>query len=489
MAQFNKIVLLMAGMSLFNGCALLPEDGTRTKLLDMPSLSQTLNSDAQAEKIVREWPQAKWWQDFHNAELNRLIETALKDSPSLHAAAARLTQAESVADYQAAEMLPSVGASIQLNHRRFSSTDFYGPNGGKTFTGAYIDPVAFRYHLDLWGKDKAALEAALGKEKAQASELAMARLMLSTAIARSYIRLCSSEEDIELAHGLTGKAEEKMQLAQLRWQHGLTRQDLVYVAKQQLETARQRETTVRNEVQVLRNRLSALAGQGPDWGKTIHTAVTDVTGYLPQPESVALGLLAHRPDVAAALWRVEAAAQLTKVAETNFYPDVNLVGFAGLRSLNLKDLFLSHGASVAYGIGPTVTLPFFEGGRLEAELKNEQAAYDAAVESYNGTLLNAVQQVADSLAGWRQTLEHDAAQERALEAAKAQSKLACKRYQAGLSARDGTIEAEAALIQQRLTASELRSEHLLAAVSLIEALGGGYENITMIVSGKAGNYD
>ena len=480
MSRIYKITLLATGLSLLNSCALLPEDSVRAKLLEMPSLKLTLNGDAQAEEIVRDWPRAQWWQEFHNAELNRLIETALHDSPSLHAAAARLTQAEAVADFQAAEMLPSLGASIDLHHRRFSKTDFYGPNGGKTFTGAYIDPVVFRYHLDLWGKDKAALEAALGKERAQASELAMARLMLSTAIARNYIHLCSSEEDIELAHELTKQAQEKMQLAQLRWQRGLTSQDLLYAGKQQLEKARQRETSIRSQAQILRNRLAALVGQGPDWGKTIHSAANEVTGHLPLPEAVSLGLLAHRPDVAAALWRVEAAAQLSKVAKTNFYPDVNLVGFAGLRSLNLKDLFLSHGTSVAYGIGPTVTLPIFEGGRLEAELKNQQAAYDAAAEMYNDTLLAAVQQVADSLAEWRKTLEHDSAQEHALEAAEDESILASKRYQAGLSTRDGIIDAEAALIQQQLTASELHSAHLLAAVGLIEALGGGYDNTTLI---------
>jgi NodT family efflux transporter outer membrane factor (OMF) lipoprotein len=246
---------------------------------------------------------------------------------------------------------------------------------------------------------------------------------------------------------------------------------------------------VRNQAQLLRNRLAALVGQGPDWGKAIHTAANEIAGHLPQPETVSLGLLAHRPDVSAALSQVESAAQLIKVAKTNFYPDVNLVGFAGLRSLNLKDLFLSHGASVAYGMGPTVTLPIFEGGRLDAELKEQQAAYDAAAESYNDTLLTAVQQVADSLSEWRKTLEHDAAQERALEAAKAESTLADKRYQAGLSTRDGTIEAETALIQQRLAASELHNAHLLAAIGLIEALGGGYKNTTTTVLRKVNNHD
>lgn len=479
MSRFSKIARLAAGLSLLNGCAWLPEDSTRAKLLETPGLEQTLKSDAQAEQIVREWPRAQWWQAFQNAGLSRLIETALQDNPGLRSAQARLAQAEAVADYQAADMLPSVGASADLHHRRFSATDFYGPNGGKSFTGAYIDPVVFRYHLDLWGKDQAALEAALGHERAQASELAMARLMLSTAIARQYIRLCAAEEDIGLAHALTGKAEEIVHLSEIRWQRGLSSRDPVYASEQHLAAVRQRETSARKQALTLRNRLAALVGQGPDWGRTIEVAENFVDGRLP-PQSVSLGLLAHRPDLAAALWQVEAAAQLIKVAKTHFYPDVNLVGFAGLRSLNLKDLFLSHGASVAYSMGPSVTLPVFEGGRLEAELKNQQAVYDAAVESYNHTLLAAVQQVADSLADWRQTVEHDAAQERAIEAAEAESALAGKRYRAGLSNRDGSIEAEAALISQRLTASEMHSAHLLAAVGLIEALGGGYENTTLM---------
>jgi NodT family efflux transporter outer membrane factor (OMF) lipoprotein len=473
--RLGKIVLFAAGLS-SSGCALLPEDGGRATLIATPKIARTIATDPQSEKIVQEWPKAQWWQTFRNAELNRLIETAVRENPGLRVASARLAQAEAAADYQAAEMLPSIHASVELHHRRFSATDFYGPNGGKTFTGAYIDPVVFRYHLDLWGKDKAALDAALGKEKAQAAELAMARLLLGTAIARSYFSLCKAEEDVELARELGEKIEEKHRLAELRWERGLSNQDPVHASRQQLEAVRQREARARREAQLLRNRLATLAGQGPDWGKSVRAARNEAQGYLPKPETVALGLLAHRPDVAAALWRVESAARMIKVAKTNFYPDVDLVGFAGLRSLNLKDLFLSQGASVAYGMGPTLTLPIFEGGRLDAELKNQEAGYDAAAESYNETLLTAVQQVADSLAEWRQTSEHEKSEARALQAAVAESELARKRFQAGLSDRDGLIEAETALIEQRLTAGELRNAHLLAAISLIEALGGGYEN-------------
>lgn len=461
-----------------SGCAWLPEDGKRAELLEL-SPQKTLSVDSHTAKIIRNWAKPQWWREFHNPELNRLIETALADNLSLHAATARVSQAEAVADFQEAEMLPSISSNIEFHHRRFSEKDFYGPTGGTIITGAYIDPVVFRYHLDLWGKDKAKLEAAIGKEQSQASELAVTQLLLSTAITRSYIELCAVEEDAELLEKLIEKVHEKLQLVTLRWQQGLSTQDPVHENKQKLETLNQQKTSVQTQVQLLRNRLATLVGKQTDWGKSIRATETHTTAYLPPPESLSIGLLAHRPDVVAALWRVESATKLIHVAKTSFYPDVNLVGFAGLRSLNLKDLFLSNGASVAYGVGPTITLPLFEGGRLDAELKNQQAAYDAAIETYNQTLLTAAQQVADNIAQWRQTVEHDLAQEHAIEAAKAELKLAQKRYQAGLSSRDGLLDSELGLLQQQLNESKLHAAHLLAAIGLIEALGGGYENHTL----------
>jgi len=463
---------------LLNACALSPETGTQAKPLAVPSLAQTLKAGDEAETWVKHWPRSNWWRDFHNAELNRLIETALQGNPDLRAAKARLSQAEAVADDRAAQMLPSVGAHVELIQRRFSATDFYGPNGGKTFTGANIDPLVFRYHLDLWGKDQAALEAALGKERAQASELAAARLVLAASIARAYFLLCAGEQASGFAQSLAEKAEDKLSLARLRWERGLTSKDSIHAEEQTLEAARQRVASFSAGTRILRNRIAALAGQGPDWGSSIQASSSAFAERFPLPEQLPLGLLAHRPDVSAALWRVEAAAQSVKVAKTNFYPDINLVGFAGLHSLNLKDLFLSHGASVAYSVGPTITLPIFEGGRLEAALKHEQSAYDGAVEGYNAALLDAVRQVADALAQWRESLSHDSAQENALEAAQAQAKLAEQRYRAGLSTRDGEIDAQAALIEQELKTSALQAEHLQAAVGLMEALGGGYENTT-----------
>ncbi|MFZ2448977.1 MAG: efflux transporter outer membrane subunit [Methylovulum miyakonense] len=470
------ILPLLASTLLMNGCALLPQEGIREKLMAMPGMAQTLTSGQDAEKWVQAWPGAQWWKEFHNPELDRLVSTALQGSPTLKAASARVGQAQALADYQAAELLPSIGASADFHTRHFSGKDFYGPAGDHTFTGAYIDPFIFRYHLDLWGKDKAALESAVGKERAQVAELAVARLLLGTSLARGYFRLCAAEEEAKLSQTLIANAGRQLRLARQRFDSGLDSLDPVYANEQKLEALRQRAASLQAEAQILRNRLAALAGQGADWGKTIAVSPARYEGQFPLPTTLALGLLAHRPDVAAALWRVEAAAQTVKVAKTHFYPDVNLVGFTGLRSLNLKDLVASQGASAAYSIGPTITLPIFEGGRLEAGLANGQAGYDSAVASYNSTLLAAVQQVADALARWRESQRHDEAQESAVQAAQEHAKLAATRYQAGLSSRDGELDAEAGLLEQRLKLSQLEAGHLQSAVGLIEALGGGYEN-------------
>lgn len=470
--HYRSLAVSLAAL-LTSACAMTPGEGTRAHALAMPSLEQEV--DPAAVTLARQWPRAEWWRDFHDPELNRLVETALKDSPTLRGALARIHGAEALSEARAAEMLPSVGLGVEFLQRRFSATDFYGPNGGKNFTGANIDPVLFRYHLDLWGHDRAALEAALGRERAEASELAMARLLLAGRLARDYFRLCAALEQIDLSRALTSQAEDRLGLDRLRWERGLASRDPVNAGEQRVEAARQREARLVAEAATLRHRLAALAGRGPDWGNTLQPGSAAFAERFPLPEHLSLGLLAHRPDIAAALWRAEAAAQAVKAARIRFYPDINLVGFAGLHSLDLKNLFLSHGASIAYSMGPTLTLPLFEGGRLEAGLKNEQAAYDAAVEAYNAAVLDAARQVADGLARWRETLDHDAAQEKAVEAAETQARLAASRYGAGLGPRDGVIEAETALIEQRFETSQAAAERWQAAVDLIEALGGGYQ--------------
>jgi NodT family efflux transporter outer membrane factor (OMF) lipoprotein len=453
-------------------CAPLTDEHIAATRMDMPDLQRMQNAEAQ----VKAWPDRHWWRQFRNPELNRLVEAALSKSPTLQIAATRVTQSDAMVDTRAADMLPTLGANAEMFHRHFSSTDFYGPNGGKTFTGAYIDPAVFRYHLDLWGKDQAALESAIGKKHATEAELAMARLILSGAMVKAYFLLCSLEEELALTGELIDQRQHKLHLTQVRFDLGLDTRDGADKSRFLLEGARQQRVALESEITVLRNQMATLAGEGPEWGRRISASEIGDFASWALPEHLPLGLLTHRPDLVAALWRIEAEAQNVKVAETRFYPDVDLVGLAGLRSLNLKDLSLSHGASIAYSIGPTVSLPLFEGGRLEAELSNQQAAYDIAIAGYNKTLLDVVQQVADALAHSHEVQALVASQTSAIQASEAEAQIHRARSQNGLNARDGEVEAQFAVIEQYIKLSKLENRRLDSAVELITALGGGYEN-------------
>ena len=469
--------LASAFLLVLGGCALLPEDGITAKFNDQPSIRKTIaEEDHEAVEMARRWPRSEWWRDFRNQALNRLMDAALRDSPDLRVAVARLRQAEAFADFRAAEMRPAIDSRAVVVQQRFSETDIFGPLGGQTATTAYVDPIVFRYHLDLWGKDRAALESALGLTRARSADLALARLMLGSVVARTYFRLCAADGEARLAGELVSNAEEQRRLAELRLARGLDTRDPIHAAEQRLAAARQRKAVLDAETLRLRHKLAALAGQGPDWGLSIPVENSLYAERFPLPEKLPLELLAHRPDLTAARWRAEAAAQMVKVAKTNFYPDVDLVGFAGLRSVNLKDLFLSHGASLAYSVGPTVSLPLFDGGRLKAQLKNQEAIYDAAIEAYNQTLLQSVQQVANALADWQKSHAEDAAQAQAVLAAEREAGLMGRRREAGLATRMQALDADAILLEQRMKLSALEGEHFEMAVALIEALGGGYDS-------------
>src|SRR5581483_9897248 len=156
------------------------------------------------------------------------------------------------------------------------------------------------------------------------------------------------------------------------------------------------------------------------------------------PEHLPIGLLGHRPDLAAALYRAEAAARAVKVAKTQFLPTIDLTAFVGFNALTLTKgadklgNLLFSGQSVAYGAAPGLRLPWFEGGRLRGELAAQRAEYDAAVHLYNDTLLEAMRDVADSLSAWRATRDMLAAHRRLLASLNDDWRLAGVRLTTGL---------------------------------------------------------
>ena len=193
---------------------------------------------------------------------------------------------------------------------------------------------------------------------------------------------------------------------------------------------------------------------------------------VPVPNALPADLLGRRADISAARWRIEAATSDVKSAKASFYPNVNLSAFVGLASIGLNNLVKA--SSEQYGIGPALTLPIFDGGRLRANLRGRHADLDVAIESYNGAVIDAVHDAADQISSVRSVERQQREQAAAQAAAEAAYDLATQRYRAGLGGYLTVLTAETGVLNQRRQATDLKARALDTQVALIRALGGGY---------------
>jgi NodT family efflux transporter outer membrane factor (OMF) lipoprotein len=476
--------LLVSTLVLLSGCAWIPKGDPPATYLEPPEMKETL---AEVTSRLEQWPDDRWWEQFNNPELNQLMEAALKDNPGLKMASARLREAQGFVRVEGARLLPFLEADASLTYERISQHGVFAAlnpevAGARILLGV-INPLSLRYEFDFWGKNRATLEAALGQAAAEEAELAQVRLHLTTGIARAYVRGHALYRQLELVRAIVDLRRKLRQLAETRFQLGLDNELAVKQAVADYEAAVKRQAGVRDQLDVQRHLLARLTGKGPDEGLRLFNgpgfALPD---SLPLPEHLPMGLLVHRPDLAATLYKADSAARLVKVAKTQFYPTIDLTAFIGFNALTLTKgadqlaNFLFNGQSFSYGIAPGIRLPLFEGGRLRAELSVQRAEYDAAVELYNETLLSALREVADSLSAWQATREMLGSHRRLVASLTDDWRLAKVRLVTGLDDDREVLRHRYPVLEQEYSLRALESDQLVAAVDLIEALGGGYHN-------------
>lgn len=463
----------LALLPLLAACAWLGDSSQRATMIAMPPVGRTLSPFTAPQQTANNWPSQTWWKTFAVPPLNRLIETAVADSPRLKVVENRLKQSQAMVDARTADLYPTIDANFSFSAQRYSANSVQAKLAGEHFRQMVINPFVLRYHLDLWGADRAALQAAIGEAMASETEVADARLLLSVAVASNYFSLVSAAEMFALSEKIVSGREQLLKLAQARLNSGLTSDAPLLAAQIELNNARQQTAALRAEIDLQKNLLAVLAGKGPDWGRDITVERGILPHRLSLPQDLPLRLLAHRPDVAAARLRAEAAAEEITIAKAGFYPNVNLFSFAGLHSVSISDVLLQ-GSSLAYAVGPSIEFPIFEGGRLRANLSFQEAAYDQAVAQYNHQVLLAVQEVADALAKWRKidTQLNEQRQSTASAAAARRLEHTLNRY--GLRDNSGRIVADVHEYAELLRLAALEGDYFKTAAEVVKALGGGY---------------
>lgn len=417
------------------------------------------------------WPRAHWWTALGDRQLDQLIEEALRDSPTLEIAQARTRRALAQAGVENAALYPQLTGNASATREEFPGHSLIPPPYAGSWNSLSELSATLSWELDLWGKNRAAHASAVDEARAAAIDASAARLALSVSIAHAYVQLQRAYLQLDVAQATLAQREQIYSLTQERNAAGLDSRLELKQAESALPQSREQIAQLNELIELTRNELAALLGQGPDRGIAIERPAASELAEFALPSRVPAELLGRRPDLIAERWRIEAARQNITGARAAFYPDVNLAALVGFQSLGPSGLLTA--ASREVGVGPALSLPLFDAGRRRAQLAVRDAEYDADVEQYNQTLADALRQVVDQLASMRSVAEQRTQQREGLATAQEAYDLAILRYREGVGNYLQVLTTQTQLLEQRSLDADLRARALDLSVNLVQALGGG----------------
>ncbi len=414
---------------------------------------------------------ADWWRGFDDPVLADLIARATAGNPSLRVAAARAARAAANVDTAHANDGPQLNGSLDASRQRFTANGLYPPPLAGAVLNTGTAQLSGSWELDLFGRNRALLDSAIGAERAARADGDAARVMLAVNVARAYVQLARLVEQKSVLERALAQRDEVFSLTRQRVSAGLdTAVELRQSEGARPETRQQLES-VDEQIALSRHALAALVAEPLQRFETLSPVLSSLRPVA-VPAVVPADLVGRRADLVAARWRVEAATGDVAVARAQFYPNINLTAFAGLSSFGLNRLVQA--GSEQWGVGPAIRLPIFDSGRLRAGLKGRASDLDAAVENYNATLVDVIHDVADQITSVRSVERQQREQAAAQESAEAAYDLATQRYRAGLGGYLTVLNAETNVIAQRRLTTDLRARAIDSQVLLVRALGGGY---------------
>jgi len=472
----QRIVFLALGFAvslcsvlLVTGCAGLPAAQARPQAKPAASYGTARSFAAPAAQ----WPTDAWWKAYGDAQLDALVDEALAGSPSIAVARARLERARAQAQVSGAALDPQLSANgsftEQKQSRNYLSPKAATPEGWRDYGRTTLD---FSWELDFWGKNRAALAAATSEANAAAADAAQARLTLAASVASAYAELARLYAALETANAALEVRSKTALLFRERYENGLETLGSVRGVEARRASAAAEVLSLQEQLGLQKNRIAALLGAGPDRGLAIARPTVSLERPFGLPAELPAELLGRRPDVAAARMRAEAAGKRIDQARAAFYPNVNLAAFIGAQALGIG-MLAKAGSSIG-SVGPAISLPIFDGGRLRGQLGVANADYAEAVANYDRAVVQALEDVADAATSQKWLGGQLARTDEAVGAAREAWRVQGDRYTGGLATYLDVLSAEDTLLGNLRTRSDLQSRAFTLDVALVRALGGGY---------------
>lgn len=443
-------------------------------------------------------PDPDWWSIFRDRRLTNLERRVADANLDVKTATLRLAESRFQRGIAAAAQFPTLDGNTSYEREKPSANGLLGlfsngssgaPSAGGGLgtgtggvPGSLLAPFSLwqygfdaSWELDIWGKVRRQVESADAQVAAAAEQRRSVLVSSLAEVARDYIQLRGVQMQIRIAKNNLETSRQILEVTRTRAQSGVTTGLDVEDAAAQVEAVRAQLPDLERQQSEQINALSYLLGEGP--GALASELVTP--GALPPtpprlPVGIPSELARRRPDIRQAEAQLHAATADMGVAIGDFYPSIKLNGSAGFQALDLKNLW--KGTSLQYALGPNVTLPIFEGGRLKATLAMRTAQEREAAIAYHQTVLKAWHDVVNALVAYRTERERHARLEAQATHARSALDLARARYNDGVAQFITVLDAERTLLQAEQQAATSATTVAVDLVALYKALGGGWEN-------------
>ncbi len=418
----------------------------------------------------------KWWEVFGDAHLNSLIAQIDVSNQNVRVAEANFRQARTLVQQARASLFPSVDGRASVSRSRSVGT---AARAGTTANN-YNLALDANYEVDIWGRVRNTVSANVAGAQASAADLEMVRLLAQAELAFNYFQLRVLDQQRQLLDDTVAAFQKSLEMTRNRYTAGVAGKVDLVQAETLLKSTQAQAIEIGVQRAQLEHAIAILVGKAPaNFALPPQTAKVAVPVVpLNQPSE----LLERRPDIAAAERRVAAANARIGVAKSAFFPSLTLSGSAGFESSRLADWL--NWPSRFWAIGPAIAQSIFDAGLRRALTDQAIAVYDANVAAYRQTVLEGFQEVEDNLAALRILEEQEKVQEEATVAARQSMDLTINQYKAGTVSYLNVVTVQSAWLNNERALVGIRGRRLAAAVTLVKALGGGWNAAELPAGGR-----
>jgi multidrug efflux system outer membrane protein len=427
---------------------------------------------------------AQWWTTFKEPMLESLIARAVQSNLDLRTAAARVREARALRGVTAADLWPTINVSGSYTRQRSRESAFTLPSGAVSGAagGGNLTQDLFQtgfdasWEIDLFGSVRRSIEAADADLAASQEALRDTLVSLLAEVARNYVEVRGVQRRLAIAQENITSQQETLTLTRARFTAGLTSELDVVQAASQLATTQSQVPTLETSLKQGLHRLGVLLGQEPGALLTELSRAAPIPTAPPDgPVGLPAELLRRRPDVRQAERQLAAATARIGVAEADLYPKLSLTGSLGLESVKLADL--ATGASRFWSIGPTLSWPIFDAGRIRANIAVQDARTEQQLTTYEQTVLTSLEEVENALVAYSREQVRHAQLAEAVEANRRAVELSNELYIRGLGDFLNVLDSQRALFASESDLAQSEATVSTNLVALYKALGGGWETI------------